>query len=428
MSIGVRGKTWAMTPLSETILNRLKASWAPLTAAGVLCLGGAVSSLLPVWGALVAFLVVALAAIIAPQPKAFDEAREWRPGPEEDPPVGPLVEALLDPAILLTSRGTVFAFNQAASQAVPHLKKGVPISFCIRVPEILDAVREIGQGAPGRVVEFIERVPVDRWIEARIGPVVHDKSHLPNFIVLSFDDLTHLRRAERMRVDFVANASHELRTPLAALLGFIETLQGPARSDPVARERFLDIMKSQANRMSRLIDDLLSLSRIEQREHLRPLDPVDLVEIVRGVLDGLSPLAAERAVEVVTSFPSGPVRTQGDRDELVRVVENLVENGIKYGQSGKKIEVSVKRVNEQGQIVIRDFGPGIPPEHLPRLTERFYRVDVGDSRDKGGTGLGLALVKHIMARHRGRLLIESTLGEGATFTVVLDLDEERSAA
>jgi two-component system phosphate regulon sensor histidine kinase PhoR len=242
-------------------------------------------------------------------------------------------------------------------------------------------------------------------------------------------DLTPMRRVEEMRADFVANVSHELRTPLAALTGFIETLQGPARDDPKARERFLGIMQAQAWRMARLIDDLLSLSRIEQRAHQRPDTPVDLVPIVRQVIDGLQMLSQDRGVAIDLKIPTDPVTVRGDRDELIRLFENLIENALKYGASGKRVDVTIGRAASPGgraeaQVSVRDYGPGIASEHLPRLTERFYRVDVGESRAQGGTGLGLALVKHILNRHQGRLTIDSKPGEGATFTARLPLVDQ----
>jgi two-component system, OmpR family, phosphate regulon sensor histidine kinase PhoR len=242
-------------------------------------------------------------------------------------------------------------------------------------------------------------------------------------VLLTFHDLTPLRRVEEMRADFVANASHELRTPLAALSGFIETLQGPARDDTKARERFLAIMQEQAHRMARLIDDLLSLSRIELNAHRRPDKPVDLVPIVRQVVDGLETLARDRGVGVNVEGENA-LLILGDRDELVRLFENLVENALKYGAPGKRVDIKLAPGTTadgepEAQVAVRDYGPGIAPEHLPRLTERFYRVDVTESRAQGGTGLGLALVKHILNRHRGRLTIDSAPGAGATFTVHL---------
>jgi two-component system phosphate regulon sensor histidine kinase PhoR len=212
-----------------------------------------------------------------------------------------------------------------------------------------------------------------------------------------------------------------LRTPLAALSGFIDTLQGSAKDDAKTRERFLGIMQSQAARMARLIDDLLSLSRAELSAHVRPDTLVDLVPIIRQVMDGLEPLARERQVTIDLELPRTQVVIAGDREELLRLFENLIENALKYGASGGKVMLSLtSAISGEGmpevRVMVRDFGPGIAPEHLPRLTERFYRVDVGDSRAQGGTGLGLSLVKHIVNRHRGRLLIESAPNEGAAFT------------
>jgi two-component system phosphate regulon sensor histidine kinase PhoR len=224
-----------------------------------------------------------------------------------------------------------------------------------------------------------------------------------------------------MRADFVANASHELRTPLASLSGFIDTLQGPARGDASARERFLGIMVDQARRMSRLIDDLLSLSRVELNEHVRPQTVVDLSPIVSHVCDTLSPLARDRGVELVVTGKDSALPVQGERDELIRLFENLVENALKYGAPGKRVEVAMEQDANDALVTVRDFGPGIAREHLPRLTERFYRVDAETSRAEGGTGLGLAIVKHILARHRGRLSIESELGQGAQFVVRIPL-------
>jgi two-component system phosphate regulon sensor histidine kinase PhoR len=217
-----------------------------------------------------------------------------------------------------------------------------------------------------------------------------------------------------------------LRTPLAALSGFIDTLRGSAREDPAARERFLAIMQAQADRMARLIDDLLSLSRIELNAHVRPDKEVDLGPIVRQVTDGLQTLARDRGVEIKTIGASDPLLVPGDRDELIRVFENLVENALKYAASGKRVEIALSVGDgadgkPEARVAVRDHGPGIAPEHLPRLTERFYRVDVSESRAQGGTGLGLALVKHILNRHAGRLTIESVPGQGATFTVHLPL-------
>ena len=284
-------------------------------------------------------------------------------------------------------------------------------------------------------MEFFERVPLDRWFEAFVTPVklATGGDGRSDILLMTFNDLTPLRRVEEMRADFIANASHELRTPLAALLGFIETLQGTAKDDPAAREKFLAIMQGQATRMARLIDDLLSLSRIELNAHLQPNTPLDLAPIVRQVADGLQTLARDRDVEIKVAAPPEPLIVLGDRDELIRALENLVENALKYGAAGKRVDITLTRGQTRAgtpevRLAVRDYGPGIAPEHLPRLTERFYRVDVADSRAQGGTGLGLALVKHVLNRHGGRLTIESTPGAGATFTMHLPLRTADSPA
>jgi two-component system phosphate regulon sensor histidine kinase PhoR len=224
-----------------------------------------------------------------------------------------------------------------------------------------------------------------------------------------------------MRADFIANASHELRTPLASIAGFIETLRGPARNDATARDQFLQIMQNQTGRMARLIDDLLSLSRLEMKPYLKPGTEVDLRQTIDSVIDSLAPLASENGVVIERDFAAGPLVVPGDRDELFQVFENLLENACKYGQSGGHVTVSIAD-GEDGQgvdVSIRDYGPGIAEEHIPRITERFYRVDVESSRTQKGTGLGLSIVKHILTRHNARLSIKSEVGKGAAFTVHL---------
>jgi two-component system phosphate regulon sensor histidine kinase PhoR len=279
----------------------------------------------------------------------------------------------------------------------------------------------IADGEP-RSIDYFERVPIDRWYKAMVK-ALRDASGKPELFVLLFRDQSETRRIDRMRSDFIANASHELRTPLASLLGFIETLQGPARNDAGARERFLGIMQKQAERMSRLIDDLLSLSRLEMRAHLAVSECVDMTAVLNHVADTLTPLAAGLDVVIERHFPDHPVNVTGTRDELIQVFQNLVENACKYGQGGKRIILSLDEESSENasEVVasVQDFGPGIAAEHLPRLTERFYRIDVETSRAQKGTGLGLAIVKHILARHRARLVVRSQLGEGSTFMVRL---------
>ncbi|MGA9457252.1 MAG: ATP-binding protein [Pseudolabrys sp.] len=345
-----------------------------------------------------------------------------------------LIDGLPEAAIVLDREGRVIAFNEMAISIAPALRRGEPALIALRMPELVDAIRRAIRRHEPQRVEFFERVPLDRWFEAFVTPVTLTlgAGGTADILVMTFNDLTPLRRVEEMRADFIANASHELRTPLAALLGFIETLQGPAKDDPVARDKFLGIMQGQATRMARLIDDLLSLSRIELNAHLQPSTPVDLAPIVRQVVDGLQMLARDRGVEIKVALSPDTLTVLGDRDELIRALENLIENALKYGAAGKRVDVTVGRAQTraglpEAHVSVRDYGPGISPEHLPRLTERFYRVDVADSRAQGGTGLGLALVKHVLNRHGGRLTIESTPGAGATFTMHIPLHTADSA-
>jgi two-component system phosphate regulon sensor histidine kinase PhoR len=339
-----------------------------------------------------------------------------------------LIGGLPGAAIVLDRDGRVIAFNAAASSIAPSLRRGEPALITLRMPELVEAIRRATASRTPQRVEFFERVPLDRWFEAFVTPVklASTADARSDILLMTFNDLTPLRRVEEMRADFIANASHELRTPLAALLGFIETLQGPAKNDLAARDKFLAIMQGQATRMARLIDDLLSLSRIELNAHLPPNTPLDLAPVVKQVADGLQTLARDRAVAIKVSAPQDALIVLGDRDELIRALENLVENALKYGAAGKRVDITLASSQTRAgtpevRLAVRDYGPGIAPEHLPRLTERFYRVDVADSRAQGGTGLGLALVKHVLNRHGGRLSIESTPGEGATFIMHLPL-------
>jgi len=340
-----------------------------------------------------------------------------------------VAEALPDPAILLNAMGHVLFCNTPARGLFAALREGSHIASVIRIPEFLDAV----SAAPllGRVVTvtYAERVPVGRRMAATVAPLLRGSEPDSNILVL-LRDLTEIERINQMRADFIANASHELRTPLASLRGFIETLQGSAKDDPKARERFLAIMAEQASRMTRLIDALLSLSRVEMNAHVPPSGLVNLNDVLDHVRDTLEPLARESGGNLkVGRFPR-PAIVRGDRDELVQVFQNLVQNALRYGAKGGEVRLEPKHTPPLGRqlgryaIAVIDHGPGIAPEHLPRLTERFYRIDVASSREKGGTGLGLAIVKHILNRHRGELVVTSRPGKGSTFTVVLDAARE----
>ncbi len=329
-----------------------------------------------------------------------------------------MIEALREPAMVVDGDICVVAANDAMKVVLPRLKLAEPLALSLRSPDVLYAVERVLSGNAAESTLWRETVPVERifdiWVSSCFLP---DQSQIA---VITFRDLTDARRLERTRADFIANVSHELRTPLASLIGFIETLRGPAKSDAAARDKFLGIMNEQGARMSRLIDDLLSLSRVEQHEHLRPKDNVDLVAIVAHTIDGMRILARQQGVKIVMHGEKEAL-VLGDRDELIRLVENLIGNAIKYGSTpGQEsiIDVRVNLCDSEARLSVRDYGHGIAKDHLPRLTERFYRADGGSS---GGTGLGLALVKHIATRHRGRLKISSELGKGACFEVTFPL-------
>jgi two-component system, OmpR family, phosphate regulon sensor histidine kinase PhoR len=337
-----------------------------------------------------------------------------------------LLDGLPAPAILLTARGQVWAFNIQAKEFLGGLREGQHISAAIRDPRLLEAVGNAPVAREARQSVLLEeRVPIERYLEATLSFIAApgESAFRGPAILLFLRDLTEQERLDRLRSDFIANASHELRTPLASLLGFIDTLQGAARNDTGAQQRFLPIMARQAERMARLIDNLLSLSRVEMRQHLRPQARVDALECIRHVIATMEPLAAASHIRLHFTGEEMPAIVLADRDELVQVFANLAHNAIKYGHSGGNVWVSLERSAEAGTaryaVSFRDDGPGIAAEHLPRLTERFYRAN-GNGGEKAGTGLGLAIVKHVVSRHRGRLHVTSEVGKGSTFTVTFD--------
>ncbi|WP_171946500.1 ATP-binding protein [Hyphomicrobium sp. CS1GBMeth3] len=344
-----------------------------------------------------------------------------------------IVDAVPDATVALDHNFNIIHFNARLEELFPNIRVGQPLSQLSRHPELNAAVERAVTANQQVVVDLYERVPVERRLSATISRIGgrEIRRGLP-FLIACFRDLTEQDKLAQMRADFIANASHELRTPLASLRGFVETLQGPARDDPEARARFLAIMSSQANRMTRLIDDLLSLSRAEMRVHLPPRGIVDLNEVASYVAQALDPVAASSKAKIAVTKAEGPVRIRGDRDEIVQVLQNLVHNAIKYGREGGRIEIAISRVLDGSPprprvlLAVADDGQGIAPEHLPRLTERFYRANAQASREKGGTGLGLAIVKHIVLRHRGELRISSTLGKGSTFSILFDEVGNRS--
>jgi two-component system, OmpR family, phosphate regulon sensor histidine kinase PhoR len=337
-----------------------------------------------------------------------------------------IVDGLPDPLIAVDRQRRIVRTNRAAVALLGPIGADRDLSTALRHPELLAAIDSLLDTADGNFIGP-DRAAVEIVLSgAPELDVIAQARRLPraaadrSLVLIVLHDTTALRRAERMRADFVANASHELKTPIAGITGFIETLRGPARDDATARERFLGIMAEQADRMRRLVDDLLMLSRIEQHEHSRPDAEIDLARVLAGVGDLLQLKASSRKVALELDVAPALPRAVGDYDELTIVFQNLIDNAIKYAKPATTVKVTVRAI-EPGSVTVAvtDEGDGIPAAHLPRLTERFYRVDTARSRQLGGTGLGLAIVKHVVNRHRGRLEIQSTPGKGSTFTVTL---------
>jgi two-component system phosphate regulon sensor histidine kinase PhoR len=405
--------------------DKMRPAW-PVAAAACFMLAlmavwsPALWPLAAVGGAVV--LVVALSVDKASRTPRLAEARQARRDRAENSSTA-ILDALDYPAYLFDARKVLRHANSAGLRVFGQAVAGEGVSLRFRRPEIARLVDQAVAQGTKVAATYEERAPIERWFTVEITPVPQADADSGALFLLTFRDDTEARRVEQMRSDFIANASHELRTPLASLRGFIETIQGPAAGDRAATRQFLQVMLAQAERMSRLIDDLLSLSRIEMKLHQRPQDVVDLCSVLREVGESLAALAAKLEVELVLDLPAVPLPVRGDRDELFQVFENLAENALKYGQSGKRVDVTARRLEaETGQagaieVSVRDRGPGIAPQHLPRLTERFYRVDVESSRDKQGTGLGLAIVKHILNRHGTRLQVRSEVGKGSVFSV-----------
>ena len=343
-----------------------------------------------------------------------------------------ILDSLPDPFFLLDRRRRVVSAN-AAARALFELERssgvtGRDLAGVIRDPRVLEAADLALAQNRKTEAQFTLPAPVEHTFGALIVPLSVTAGD-GTALIVALHDQTERLKMDRMRADFVANASHELRTPLASVLGFIETLRGPAKDDAKAREEFLEIMLKQANRMTRLIDDLLSLSRIELREHTRPIEPVDMGGLLHKTVELLDRQIKERRVTLAFNAAPGLPAVLGDANELSQVFHNLIINAVKYGGEQGRVDLSAELSDARppsmpGQgpclkISVRDYGEGIAREHIPRLTERFYRVDTARSRELGGTGLGLAIVKHITNRHRGALVIDSDLGKGATFTVYL---------
>ncbi len=351
-----------------------------------------------------------------------------------------ILDSLPDPLLLLDRQRRVVGANIAALDLLGRDLGGVgtgrqllgrDLAGVIRDPKVLEAAVEALTQNKRSDAQFSLSAPMERTFRTLLVPLTESNTRDSTALILAFQEQTELLKMDRMRADFVANASHELRTPLASVLGFIETLRGPARDDTEAREKFLEIMLKQANRMTRLIDDLLSLSRIEIREHTRPTAAIDVTSILRSTAELLEPQARERKSSIKIDAPPDLPMIIGEPQELSQVFHNLTTNALKYGGDRGPVEITAQKVASRPpsmighgpcvKISVRDHGEGIPKEHIPRLTERFYRVDTARSRELGGTGLGLAIVKHITNRHRGVLTIESERGKGSNFSIYLPI-------
>ena len=344
----------------------------------------------------------------------------------EDLLVG-FVSAIPMPALMADQTERIIAANNEATNLLGQNIQGRHFATIMRQPQVIEAMEQsLRTKGPATTRHLSNDGAQDTTFEVQFRYIDSVSTVSGGAVLAIFQDVTHLEQASQMRRDFVANVSHELRTPLTALMGFIETLQGPAHDDEAARDRFLRIMSDEANRMNRLVGDLLSLNRVESEERVRPREQLELTGLLQSTLNTLKPLAEDAGVPLTLNAPQGPVSLTGDSDQLRQVFTNLVENAIKYGGSGGSVEVLVTSSERDTamrgpavRVQIIDKGPGIDAVHLPRLTERFYRADSHRSRELGGTGLGLAIVKHILNRHRGRLRVESDLGKGSVFTVIL---------
>ena len=335
-----------------------------------------------------------------------------------------LIAAIPFPTVLVNRDERIGAVNAEGRRLFGEGLMGRHFITGLRQPTLLDAIEACLRDGQTRTAPYLgSDGRQNTSFRVSVRAVTQGAGH---GVLVVFEDTTHLEQAGQMRRDFVANVSHELRTPLTALIGFIETLKGPARNDAKAQERFLGIMEAEAGRMNRLVGDLLSLSRVEAEERVRPTEAVDPVAILRSVAQGLAPLAEGAGVRIALNLAVDGVFVPGDGDQLRQVFTNLVENGIKYGGRGAVVTLSASGPASEPRLraaalrlCVADTGPGVDPVHVPRLTERFYRVDTHRSRAQGGTGLGLAIVKHIVNRHRGRLQIDSAPGQGTRVTVLL---------
>lgn len=460
-SLDARLPDLAPKAYAQNLMDRLTAlmgTFARLPSAAWLALGLAalaIASVVPVSPTAAIFMAMAAAAAYAAWRNALPDTRSQRLADQTGPSLAdlaPLLEALPDPALLVNAERRLAGSNAAARKHLEFEAQGQFLTSILRQPDVLEAVQAAVDDGATRAVEYETVIGVERHTRCYVAPVHWGAK---SGALLVFHDQTARISTERMRADFLANASHELRTPLASLTLLIETIAGPARDSPEERGRFLLMMQKQAERMRRLIDDLLSLSRIELDEHIPPSDRADLSGVARETNDLLAAVAAERGARIEIEAPARAVRVVGERFQLAQVVQNLVDNAIKYSPQGGAVSVEVGVAGDREEVLlgagrrwagasrvslstpsaaanrsyafvrVEDAGPGVDARYLPRLGERFFRVERELGNEKGGTGLGLAIVKHIVNRHRGGLIVESQVGKGSAFVAYFELADEQ---
>jgi len=327
-----------------------------------------------------------------------------------------IVDALPHPALILDFDYKIQNANSAAESLFDTELSGMDFVRVLRQPEAIDCLNKTVKTGALKTCDLVLHLQTPRTYKASAAPLVGLDG---DCILFTLIDISAEIDAEKSRSTFVANVSHELRSPLTSLMGIVETLQGPARDDVKARDNFLSLMQGETERMSRLVGGLLSLSKLEAKEHLPPNGQVDIPKLLRRIMTVLSESKPAYKNRVFLDVPEDLPLIVGDEDELTEVFQNLIENALKYSEPRSTVAVSIAQSTNNITVTINDEGEGIAPEHLPRLTERFYRVDKGRSREAGGTGLGLAITKHILNRHRARLSIKSKIGVGSSVRVAL---------
>ena len=355
-----------------------------------------------------------------------------------------ILNKLEDAIIVLDSDQKIVFQNSHSIDLFENNYTGQNITNLIRSPIILETLENVYKNKKTKIIEYNSEYGQNlspRSTNFYNVEISYEKNHLQltnakdNYVIL-MKNITPLKNIEKVRSSFIANVSHELKTPLATVMGFLETIRGPAKDDKKSMSKFLGIMDKETIRMKRLIDDLLVVSKIESDEHIHPTKKVNLIKTLNNVIESLKEYALKKNIQIRTNYQlSENLSVLGNEDELVQVFTNIIDNSIKYGKINSSIDIKAEEVKEQTdqsedkklfpqlilKISVKDESDGIHAKHLSRLTERFYRVDAARSKEIGGTGLGLTIVKHILNKHRGHLDIKSEINQGSTFTVELPI-------